>query len=473
MKREVVGEGGYGCVLKPSIHCKTSPKPGFNYDGYVSKIMETVDATTELQEFETIGRLDPTNQYHLGKPILCRPKLDEPNVKKNIGKCKYIKIDDIVSKPSNYSLLVLKDGGPDLKSLCLNHLEKYLASNKLIKTDKFWLEVHHLIKGLQFFKDSGVIHYDIKPQNILFDLKDGSLKYIDFGLMKLKSRVIVASKINKNSSSIFHWSYPFDCGFMNKKQFEQYKNSKNRSLFKTELSEMIIEDSKINSLKLHIKNPQAFTVIFSYLNPDGTVPDASTQYAYISSFFDGFNTLLSEKTYDQILEIFVDSMDVYGLGFTLQYIANCFKRHDALSLEEFTTLSTFFNKMYDFNPSTRVINIDDLLNEYENVLLQNGVLTRLNKSFENHVLIDKEPMPSIRSVKIKSRQRQEHLSPELQAFANLDPIDLNNKCKHGFVRNKKFKCRKYKTKKTVNINSRRNSNSNTNSRRKTKSKSRK
>ena len=30
---------------------------------------------------------------------------------------------------------------------------KYLKTDKRIKTDKFWLEVHHLLKGLQFFKD--------------------------------------------------------------------------------------------------------------------------------------------------------------------------------------------------------------------------------------------------------------------------------------------------------------------------------
>jgi hypothetical protein len=46
--------------------------------------------------------------------------------------------------------------------------------------------------------------------------------------------------------------------------------------------------------------------------------------------------------------------------------------------------------MYDFNPETREINIDNLINEYENILLETGILTRLKKSFENHIVVNKK-----------------------------------------------------------------------------------
>ena len=60
-----LGEGSYGCVHKPSIHCKTPPNPNFDYKKYVSKIMKTTNAEEELAEFVTIGNIDPTNEYHL------------------------------------------------------------------------------------------------------------------------------------------------------------------------------------------------------------------------------------------------------------------------------------------------------------------------------------------------------------------------------------------------------------------------
>ncbi len=470
MKRIIIGEGSYGCVHKPSIHCQTPPKPGFDYKKYVSKIMKTKNAEQELAEFVTIGKIDQTDEYHLGAPILCKPNLDEENVKDDIKRCKHIKIDDIEANPDKYSLLVLKFGGPDLKALCNKYLVKYLEKNKDTKTDKFWLEVHHLIKGLKFFKEHGIIHNDIKPQNILFDSTNGKMKYIDFGLMRTKKAIIDSSKNNSNYLGIYHWSYPFDCGFMDKKQYSNYKgrNASRRTYWKNSLSELIVTDSKDNPLGLPINNPGSFSILFTYINPDNTVPNAATQYGYINSFFDGFNEMIEGKSYDTVLNYIADSIDVFGLGFTLQFMANCFKRLNALSLEDFTRLSTFFHKMYDFNPVSRVIDIDVLLNEYENILLEIGILTRLGKSFENNVLVNKPPAPPviIEEAKTDEASPSKHLSAALQAVADADPIlisvkcpegkELNpttkrcvKKCKEGYERNEKFKC--IKTKKISSI----------------------
>ena len=479
MKRLIIGEGAYGCVHKPSIHCKTPPNPGFDYKNYVSKIMKTKNAQKELEEFVIIGKLDPTNEYHLGEPILCKPQLVEENIKSAISKCKHINFSDIEAHPDNYSLLVLKFGGPDLKALSNEYLTKYLEKDKEQRVDTFWLEVHHLLKGLKFFKDSGIVHNDIKPQNILFNLTDGKMKYIDFGLMRPKKEVINSSKSNKNYLGVYHWSYPFDCGLMNIQQFNNYFRRKpNRRLFwKDQLSELIVADSNVNSLNLPINNPKSFSILFTYLNPDNTIPTTATQYGYIDSFFDGFDEVIKTKSYDTVLNDITDSIDVFGLGFTLQFMANSFKQLNALSLEQFTRLSTFFHKMYDFNPSTRTIDIDALLNEYENILLEIGVLTRLKKSFQNNVLVNKPPASPVimeqskNDEKSKSKSTSKHLSPELQEFANKDATeivteivteiatkicpegkDLNpntnrcvKKCAPGFSRGRNFKC--YSTKK--------------------------
>jgi hypothetical protein len=144
--------------------------------------------------------------------------------------------------------------------------------------------------------------------------------------------------------------------------------------------------------------------------------------------------------------------------------------------------------MYDFNPVTRVIDIDLLLNEYENILLEIGILTRTRKSFENNILVNKAPAPPsiMKKAKRDERSAPEHLSAALQEIADKDAVDLslnknvdnksdNNvnkkldkqcpkekdlnpttkrcvkKCNPGFSRNDKFKCTK-NTKKAVSRN---------------------
>jgi serine/threonine protein kinase len=441
IERDVAGEGAYGCVHKPSIHCKKGIDSRFDYDEYVSKIMTTNHAKTELKEFVVMGRYDKSNEYHLGMPILCSPKLDA-SVYRDISKCKYISETEIKKNPDDYKLLLLKYGGPDLKHFCIDEIKKYLKTDKRVKTDNFWLEVHHLLKGLQFFKDNGLINNDIKPHNILFNTKTGKLKYIDFGLMREKNKVIKSSKDNDNFLGTFHWSYPFDCGFMNKAKYNRYLSASKteREKYKTEISELIIAKSGKNTLKLPIKTPNAFNVLFSYINPH--VTDAA-KYAYIEDFFDSFSSLVDTEKYTVVLNRIVDSIDVFGLGFTLQFMLNCFNKQKAINTETFTRLSIFFHKMYDFNVMTREINITDLIDEYETILLESGILSRLKKSFVNHVPINKSPSTT------KIIQKNQSETNELDEFAKLDAnteINIKNmsktknnktrRCSHGKHRNR-------------------------------------
>jgi serine/threonine protein kinase len=489
MSRTVIGEGTYGCVQKPSLHCskKTDIGSDFNYKNYVSKIMKTKDAETELKEFIVMDTYDPTNKYHLGPSMLCQPELNDKIIDKDISSCKYIKSNEIKSHPNDYKIMLMKFGGPDFKNLCSSELHKYLSTKKRLKTDQFWLEVHHLITGLQFFKKSGLVHNDIKPQNILFNMKTGKLAFIDFGLMRSKEEIIQSSKKSDNFLGIYHWSYPFECGLMNKQKYDEYRglSVSRKNTYKNQLSEMIIHNTKTNTFKMPISNPNAFNILFAYINLNGDPPPSVTKYGYIEHFFDGINNLMSDtdNTYNDILTDIVNSIDIYGLGFTLQFILNCFYRHGAIDQDFLTRLSTFFHKMYDFNLKTRELNIEILINEYENILLETGVLTRLKKSFVNHIITNKKPVSEKMMKKMRiedisfnsnSKSRSNSLSKELETFATLDPETTSlssgkrrikiricsknkdfklatnrcvNKCKPGQTRNTKFRCIENKTRK--------------------------
>jgi serine/threonine protein kinase len=457
---KVIGEGTYGCVHRPSLHCTQEPTPDFDYSKYVSKIMLTKNAQDELAEFVTIGKLDTTDEYHLGKPYLCKADLKKDDSVKAVSKCKNIKVDDVEKHSDKYSLLVLPFGGPDFKSFCVDHIKKYMTSKKKEKSDLFWLEVHHLLKGLQFFRKHDIVHNDLKPQNILFNMDTQQMKYIDFGLMRKKSQIINTSKASENFMGIFHWSYPFECGFMNKSYYNNYKNLsiEEKEEYKNHFIDIIVANPgkyTNNTASIPMSRPESFKILFTYLNPNGLEPDTATQIGYINSFFDGFNKIIDKKSYEQVLDFIINSIDVFGLGMSLQYITNCFYRNKLLSIEHFGALTNFFNKMYDFNPLNRLINVGALLEEYENILLEMGVLMRLHKDFKDGSVIDKSPVPtSLLLEQVKDeRVKPKSLSSKLSNLANEDIVSLSGSNKNKISSNTKkwFNKRKPKfTRKTYN-----------------------
>jgi hypothetical protein len=188
-------------------------------------------------------------------------------------------------------------------------------------------------------------------------------------------------------------------------------------------------------LKLPIKNPNAFNVLFSYINPHATT---ASKYAYIEDFFDSFSNLVDTEKYMVVLNRIVDSIDVFGLGFTLQFMLNCFNKQKAINTETFTRLSNFFHKMYDFNIITREINISTLIDEYETILLETGILSRLKKSFVNHVPINKFPSTTKIIPLIQTNEKN-----ELDEFAKLDAnteINMKNMSKTKTKNNKTRRC---------------------------------
>lgn len=463
-QRKVEGEGTYGCVHSPPIKCKDWEGHPIMYRDYVSKLMKSNDARVELSEFIILREMDPNNEFHLGMPISCKPDLKEPGVKGDIAKCKSIKIKDVNADPTNYSILLMQNGGTNLKIFCEDHLRKKIADYKNT-SDLFWFNVHNLLKGLLTLKTYGFVHNDIKPQNILINLGSLELKFIDFGTMRRKHDVLTSSKNGTNALGIFHWSYPFDCGFMNNAFYQEYnkKSEEQRTIYKNIIAQRIILNKNAHpNVVIPIYNQKSFDILFAYLNPDNVIPTSSTRYAYLTSFFDGFNEMIGNNSYDTVLNHIVDSIDVFSIGFTLQYMANNFYNFGGLSLEDFTTLSNFFHKMWDFNPTTRSVDINKLLTEYETILLELGILTRMDRRFENHKIYKAFPIPAVimKEAKKDERSAPEHLSHALETEANKDPTikclkgeELNPKtnkcvkqCKDGYVRNEKFQCKKVSAK---------------------------
>ena len=83
----VIGEGGYGCVIEPSLPCDDNLPKDFNYDGYVSKLLTKQSAIEELKEYVLVANADKNNEFTLPTPQICKPDLSGPNVKEDVKGC--------------------------------------------------------------------------------------------------------------------------------------------------------------------------------------------------------------------------------------------------------------------------------------------------------------------------------------------------------------------------------------------------
>lgn len=485
---KLIGQGTYGCAVSPSLKCDANTP--MDYSGAVSKLMKTTEAQKELAEFMIVARVDPDNKFHLGTPKMCAPDTQHDWFRGMVKKCKPVSN----ARDSEMSLLILKNGGPDLDNFCKNHATQYFKTNSRAKMFKMLVEIHTMIAALKTMRANDIVHYDLKPGNILFNTKTGKFNMIDFGLMK--SGATIRRRGIENRQGTFHWSYPLEAGFMDANIYNRFRllSDAQKTAMLDDIVDAIVRDDgkslekRYGNINIFINRPGAFNIIFAYINRDMRVPDISVIQYHIRKFFDGLNHVQRNKTHAEALELFMQSIDVYGLGMSLQFMINCLLSKSIIPDNIHAALTDVFSKMYAFDTRSRELNIDNLMTMYEDVLRQQGVLGELGIEFSNHMKQNvvnisdssssesaSSDLPfarvrnSVRNIRrrlrtSKSSSSSKPLSAALKLFANEDPepepayIDLTTKvcplnkvlnpltnrcvksCAMGKTRNAKFRC---------------------------------
>jgi len=153
--------------------------------------------------------------------------------------------------------------------------------------------------------------------------------FIDFGLMRRRSEIIMSSNNNTNNLGVIHWSYPLECGFMNQSWFNEYKKQESEKIIHDEIKDLILNVRKKSRLS-NFKHPDSFDILFSYIDENNLVPNSSIIQSYLHDFYLGMKIYKYQDDYDMFLADTTDSIDIYGLGFTLKYVLNCFKSDIAI-----------------------------------------------------------------------------------------------------------------------------------------------
>jgi len=163
--------GGYGCVFHPGVSCKDD---GPLTDKYITKIQAGKDTSSREKVIgEKIKKIKNYADYYA--PILSSCSVSLSNVSDSeIKKCDIIKPDALT-----YAASKLRYVGKN--TLAKHLLAKYTAkpigiSREIVATHKALLE------GFKRLFAAGIIHYDVKENNVICEDKTGTAIIIDFGL---------------------------------------------------------------------------------------------------------------------------------------------------------------------------------------------------------------------------------------------------------------------------------------------------
>lgn len=168
---KLISQGSYGCIIKPSLKC--SGKIGA--DKYITKIQKK-KATSE-RESEIGKRIQQIPNYSLYfSPVLetCDIKMGTVDLNE-IKKCEFMHNDNNNTYSSNKIKYV---GKYTLVDYLLGIFQKHpkIFFREMLRTYK------DLLTSIGKLNHAGIIHFDLKENNIICSDKNGNPILIDFGL---------------------------------------------------------------------------------------------------------------------------------------------------------------------------------------------------------------------------------------------------------------------------------------------------
>jgi serine/threonine protein kinase len=425
----VIGEGTYGCVHKPSLKCKDNVP--VSYENTVSKTISKRDASKEIMEYKNIVKADRDDDFYLGKPVLC----DIDNISKNksaIEKCKIA--DEVLNNLSGYKLIVMRDGGENLETYSKKVRNWPLTQENKRKCELFLLESLRLFKGLVVFKKHDLIHHDLKPQNIVFNEKDNRLNFIDFGIMQSKNKVKSTLLSGKEYDyALFHWSFPWETMFLLKRKFDRI-NIYTKKWLTSQFTEA-------NGYYPHMQN-------FFYYSIDTSLPKLMYDFK-INRVFNEYDMFITNETKDLVFAEFVDKcldeIDLFGLGLSLMFWLHNAKKN--LDPKHTASLESFYGRLLSIRISNRMT-AEAALEWMEDFLTTSGLLQKYNKEIQDNMVVPKGQGPKPKPpVIVKERAKPFRDLIESDPGACIDGKEKNpktgrcvNKCRSGQKRNSTFKC---------------------------------
>jgi serine/threonine protein kinase len=311
MKRtKLIGQGGYGCVFKPSIPCDitkdSDPK-------LVSKLLTDENAHLEMIELDRINEIDSEYKYHIKAEEICKYNPEYNKYVKNLEQCNVVQKNGL----DELSLLQYKNGGISLYDFLqkkTNYLKNKYEVISMIQN------LENLFFGLKEMNINGYGHFDIKTPNIVIDPDTFKMNYIDFGLASDYSKVfekLTNPDYNVDNSIFlnFYYVYPFEVVLLLKKTLLGFNKNMN---FSIEVMKKNFNESKYENLIKRLDNFY-YNKIKYYPFQSILINGSKSQIIFKNFIFKNF---IMYDNYEEIFTKIISKIDTFSFGITLIHILN-------------------------------------------------------------------------------------------------------------------------------------------------------
>lgn len=302
-----IGEGSYGCVLRPYIRCNGTT----GNDKFISKFFfkkSSYDKELKIQNRVSEIGFDKKG-FTIKMKSFCKINLNKKPKVKQISRNSCGIYDKEVYQ------IVFEYGGTDLREM----FKKDETKIKLRTMDlrKLLKKMDNIFKGLCELDRLNLVHFDIRPDNILYNFEKDKFFIIDFGLMKNMDEIY--SKYNIQSFyEEPHKSYPNELnilGYLNEDLMSEIGNNRvNSKIFLISLM------NKLESFDNSSKNQEHIRKIMEvrdYIANDLTDKFEETLKIIKKDFKKNMSDKSLNEFVGNICDDIKNKIDVYMLGLLL------------------------------------------------------------------------------------------------------------------------------------------------------------
>lgn len=175
VKAELVSQGGYGCLYHPGIKCNGNSMDDLRYA--TKLVVQDEVAENEVAVGNAVKNI--VNYSVNFVPVIDTCMVNLGKVRRNnphaLAEC------DVVSSSNKKTKFVLMKM-PYIDSLYFYEYIANMGENKKKIISCIFDTYNYLIESIERLVEHNIVHYDLKMQNILIDLKTDTPIIIDFGL---------------------------------------------------------------------------------------------------------------------------------------------------------------------------------------------------------------------------------------------------------------------------------------------------